>query len=142
MPSLSTTPSRYFLRRMGIGKEHVLSGGGTTYALECHIVYLRELKEGEPIRFTLQMLDLDEKRFHFLIRMHHAEQDFVAATYEQLSIYVDPETRKSAPMPTRLYEEFDRLRKAHLDLPMPEQVGRVIGIRTRELKNSRTQNGI
>lgn len=132
-----------FLRRMGIGKEHVLSGGGTTYALECHIVYLRELKEGEPIRFTLQMLDLDEKRFHFFIQMHHAERGFVAATYEQLSIYVDPETRKSTPMPSRLYAEFDQLRKAHLDLPMPEQVGRIIGTRkrTRELEKSRSQNG-
>ncbi len=130
-----------FLRRMGVGKQHVLSGGATTYALESHIVYLRELKEGEPIRFTLQMLDLDEKRFHFIIRMHHAERDFVAATYEQLSIHVDPETRKSAQMPAQLYAELDRLRKAHLGLPIPEQVGRVIGIRTRESKTSRAQNG-
>lgn len=130
-----------FLRRMGIGKDHVLSGGGTTYALECHIVYLRELKEGEPIRFTLQMLDLDGKRFHFFIRMHHAERDFVAATYEQLSIYVDPETRRSAPMPEQLYEEFARLKEAHREVPVPKEVGRVIGIRTRELENSRTRNG-
>jgi acyl-CoA thioester hydrolase len=87
------------------------------------------------------MLGLDEKKFHFFIRMHHAERDFVAATYEQLSIYVDPQTRRSAPMPKSLYTELDRLRKAHRELPVPKEVGRIIGVRTRELENSRTQNG-
>ena len=120
-----------FLKRVGIGEEHVRSGGGTTFALECHIVYLRELKQGEPIRFMLQMLDLDEKRFHFVIRMHHAERGFVAATYEQLSIYVDPETRRSTQMPERLFEELDRLKKAHLGLPVPKEVGRIIGLKNR-----------
>jgi acyl-CoA thioester hydrolase len=128
-----------FLRHMGIGKQHVLSGGGTTYALECHITYLRELKEGEPIHFTLQMLDLDEKKFHFFIRMRQSQHGFLAATYEQISIYVDPETRRSAPMPAKLYANFAGLRKAHLGIPVPKEVGRTIGIRTRGLEDSRDQ---
>jgi len=52
-----------FLEDMGVGTSLARAGVGTAFALESHVTYQRELREGEPMRITLQLLDYDEKRF-------------------------------------------------------------------------------
>jgi acyl-CoA thioester hydrolase len=118
-----------FLEKIGLGECLVRDGVGTTFALECHITYLRELNEGDPIRITAQLLDYDEKLFHFFLRMHHAEQGFVACTYEQISLFVDMQNRRAAPIPASALENLKRLHEAHRALPKPPEVGRVVGMR-------------
>jgi acyl-CoA thioester hydrolase len=118
-----------FLQHVGLGEDLVKAGIGTTFALECHLTYQRELYENDPLRITLQLLDYDEKKFHFFLRMFHADKGFLAATYEQISIFVDYETRKSAPIPASALEKLARLYEAHRTLPKPPEVGSVIGIR-------------
>ena len=44
----------------------------TTFSLESHVLYLREVGEGDELRFTTQLLDFDEKRIHYFHQMHHA----------------------------------------------------------------------
>jgi acyl-CoA thioester hydrolase len=119
----------HFLEKIGLGEHLVREGIGTAFALECHITYLRELHEGDLIRITAQLLDYDEKKFHFFLRMHHVEKGFLAATYEQISLFVDFKTRRAAPIPISALENLKRMHEAHRALPKPPEVGRVIGMR-------------
>ena len=50
-------------RYIGIDEEY-RAGGRSFYTVESHINYYREASLGEPLRFTTQILDVDEKRLH------------------------------------------------------------------------------
>jgi acyl-CoA thioester hydrolase len=119
----------YFLEMIDLGEDIVRNGIGMTFALETHLTYQRELKEDDPIRFTVQLLDYDDKLFHFFMRVHHAKDGYLAATYENISLFVDLETRRAASMPASTLDKLKRLHNVHRTLPKPPEAGSVIGIR-------------
>ncbi|GMR23501.1 MAG: thioesterase family protein [Acidobacteriota bacterium] len=120
-----------FLDKIGLGEEYLAREPGSMFALEDHMTYQRELEEGDPLRITLQLLDFDEKRVHYFLRMYHAEKDSLAATMEHLSIFIDMRLRRSTPMPPEVHEALAEVFEAHRHLGRPEEVGRLMGIRRR-----------
>ena len=103
--------------------------GYTTFTLESAVTYQREVKEGDPVRITTQLLDYDHKLLHYFHRMYHAEEGFLSATNELLSLHVGFENRRSAPFPEALMARFGRIHAAHAGLPPPPEAGRPMGIR-------------
>jgi len=101
----------------------------TTFALESHLNFLREVKEGDALRFEARLLDHDAKRIHFYQEMFHATEGYLAASCESLSAYVSQDTRRTAPMPDALSARLTRVREAHALLARPWQVGHVISAR-------------
>ena len=85
-----------WLEHIGLGEEVKARLGATTFTLESHVNYLRELRSGDPLRFTTQLLDFDEKRVHYIHQMFHAGEGFLAATNELMSLHVSRETRRAA----------------------------------------------
>jgi acyl-CoA thioester hydrolase len=120
-----------FLEKLGVGEAAARKGLGSMFALEDHITYQRELRASDPLRLTLQVLDCDEKRVHYFMRMFHDEQGYLAATCEHLSTYVDFQSRRSAAMPASARAKLEEIYEAHRGLPKPEEAGRVVGIRRR-----------
>ncbi|WP_137389376.1 thioesterase family protein [Rhodoligotrophos defluvii] len=112
----------------GLGPDYVKQKNASFYTLEVHITYLRELMVDAPVRVTLQLLDYDAKRCHIFQEMYHAEEGFLSATSEQISLHVDMNLKKSAPFPDDVLARIKAMREAHADLPIPPQVGHVIGI--------------
>ncbi len=106
-------------------------GQGSVFTLELHVSYLRELMEGMPIRATTRLLDADAKRIHYFQSLYHAEEGYLAATCEQILLYMDMNTRRSAAMPAEILAGLEVMLQEHRQLPRPEQAGRVIGIRRR-----------
>jgi acyl-CoA thioester hydrolase len=115
-------------RRIIKKAEYAAEGIVTSFTLEVHVTYLQELMLGDPIRVELQLLDYDSKRMHFFEQMYHAEEGYLAATSEQITMHVDMQTRRSAPFPAQALEHIEALTAAHRGLPRPPQVGHVIGI--------------
>lgn len=113
---------------LGIGRAYKESSGFSTFTLEGHITYDRELLEGDPVRVTSRLLDFDGKRLHYFHEMYHAERGYLASTNELLAIHVDMRVRRSAPMPERILDRLREVKEAHAALPLPPQVGRRIGI--------------
>jgi len=103
--------------------------GFSTFALEAHVVYKREVAAGDPLRFEAQMLDFDGRFFHYIAKMYHDRENWVAATCEWISCGVDMKTRKPAPLPAEIAAAFQALYDAHRGLPKPPEAGRVIGIK-------------
>ena len=120
-----------FNETMGIGAAYRAETQNSLFALESRLTYQREVVLGDPLRITLQLLDLDEKRLHFFERMYHAEKDTVMATVEQLVIHVNLATRHSSVMPPAVYRQLETIMHAHRKLPRPAEIDRAIGIRRR-----------
>jgi len=98
----------------GITDEYVRITNKSTFAVECHITYQRELKEGEFYCITSQVLAYDEKRIHFFQRMYHAEERYLAATVEWMNLHVDLGSRRVTQWPEHiltLIEEWVRQQK-------------------------------
>jgi acyl-CoA thioester hydrolase len=102
---------------------------GSTFALESHLNFLREVKEGDSLRFEARLIDFDAKRVHFYMEMLHADEGYIAASYESLSAYVSMATRRTAPLPAPLLERLAAVRTAHSVLPRPWQLGHAISVR-------------
>ncbi len=114
---------------IGIGRDYTEAGLGSAFSLECHLTFQRELAAGDPVRVTFQLLDVDPKRLHYLMRLYHAGEGFLSSTFEQIGLHVDIETRKSAPFPATTYAMLLDILAGHRRLPPPPEAGRTIAIR-------------
>ena len=93
-----------------------------------HIRYLRELKQGDPVRVTFQLLEYDSKRLHFFQQLFHATEGWVSATCENMSLHIDMAARKVAPFPADIEKRLCDIRKSHGRLPRPEAAGKRIAM--------------
>jgi acyl-CoA thioester hydrolase len=116
---------------VGLDETHRRARRVTTFCLEAHVTYHREVREGDPLRFTTRLLAFDAKRIHYFHEMYHAEAGYLASTNELMSLHVSAETRRAAPMAEEILDRLARIQKAHDALPRPPQVGRVMGLTTR-----------
>ena len=120
----------HFLDYIGIGVEYHRRTQCTIYTVETHLNYLRELKEGAPLRFTTQLLAFDAKRLQLFHHMYHAEEGFLAATFEAMMLHVDQRIVRTTPMPKEVLAELEQIYAAHHSiLPVPAQAGRRIGLK-------------
>ena len=85
--------------RLGITSEYIETKNCSTFAVECHVTYQKELKENEPYLVTSQILAYDEKRIHQFQRMYHADMKYLAATAEWMNLHVDLTSRRVTPWP-------------------------------------------
>jgi acyl-CoA thioester hydrolase len=118
-----------FFQHLGFTPEFRRRHDGTTFALESHLNFLREVRQGDALRFEARLLDFDAKRVHFYQEMFHAREGYLAASCESLSSYVSQATRRTAPIPAELGVQLARIKAAHAALPRPWQVGHAISVR-------------
>jgi acyl-CoA thioester hydrolase len=111
---------------LGMNLREMIAAGASTFAVEMHISYERELLEGEPLRVTTQFLGFDSKRLHFFQELFQADTGARAATCEWLLLYIDMGARRAAEIPAGLQARLASVRAAHAHLPVPPQVGRGI----------------
>ena len=114
---------------LGLDAPHREEHRVTTFTLEAHFTYQREVVEGDGLRFTTQLLGFDEKRIHYLHRMFRETDGVLSATNELMSLHVSEETRRGAPMQPAVLEQLHRVERAHAALAMPAEIGRIIGLR-------------
>ena len=99
---------------------------GTFYSVETHIIYIKELKVGSPLRAETQIVGLDQKRIHLFTTIHHAKEAFVAATGETLLLHVKQSVGKVEPMAAEILVQAQAMAASHRNLPQPKSVGRAI----------------
>ena len=114
--------------QFGCSWENTREKIGMTFVLEAHVTYDREVKEGDPLRITTQILDHDAKRLHYIHMMYHGSEGYLAATNELMSLHVSRETRRATAMTPTVLERLARIQAVHDTLPLPPYVGRRIGL--------------
>ena len=123
-----------FLRSVGLDEAHRRERRVTTFCLEAHVTYHREVRAGDELRFTTQLLGHDVKRLHYIHAMYDARDGWLAATNELMSLHVSLATRRGAPMAPEVLERLARVQRAHDALPRLPDVGRAIGLASRQAR--------
>jgi acyl-CoA thioester hydrolase len=118
-----------WFEHLGLGEAYRARTGCSLFALELHILYMAELKEGDPLRITTQLLGFDEKRLHFFHRMYHAETGTQSACLEIMGLNVEMAARKARPFPVESRGRIEAVAAAHAGLPRPSEAGRIIGLK-------------
>ena len=121
--------SDVWFEHLDLGEAYRARTGCSLFALELHVVYLSELKHGDPLRITTQLLDHDDKRLHFFHRMYHRDRGTLSACLEIMALNVEMAARKARPFPPRALARIEAVAAAHAALPRPAEAGRIIGIR-------------
>jgi len=116
------------LELLGLGQEYLDRTNASYFTIEAQVTYLRELQLDDPVTVSLHLLDYDSKRLHCFQTIHHAEENFLSATSETMSMHVDMGTKKSVPFPDEIARRAEAMLVAHKALDRYPQVGHVIGI--------------
>lgn len=113
---------------LGLGPDYVERTKYSFFTLEVHLSYLRELHAGDMVKVSLQLLDYDSKRIHYVQEMFHADDGRLSCVSEHIVMHVDIAAKKSSPFPPEVLERIAAMYDAHKSLPVPPQVGHKIGI--------------
>ncbi|MGJ4994261.1 thioesterase family protein [Bradyrhizobium sp. HKCCYLS3077] len=113
---------------LGIGPAYMTERQGSTFTAECHVRYLREIHLGDPVQIAVWLIAADEKRLHTFEELRHAEEGWISATSENMSVHIDMTKRKVAPFPQDIQANIGRVLQAHAVLPRPDGLGRAIGM--------------
>lgn len=114
--------------QLGFGPDYIKRTGHTTFSAEFHVCYLRELHMGAKVRASFQLLDHNDRSFHFYQELIH-EDGWVSATGEGLGLHIDMSGPRVAAMPDDIQARVDALFASHRQMPRPDRVGRQMAIR-------------
>jgi carnitine 3-dehydrogenase len=116
------------LRLIGVDQAYVASGR-SYFTVETHIMHLDEVRAGEAIHTTTQLLASDAKRLHLFHRIHHGASGAEIASAEQMLLHVDGNARKACPATPAVLAALGKIATAHQALPRPAAAGRHVGQR-------------
>ena len=114
--------------RIGITDGYIREQRGSTFAVEHHVTWQRELVEGDPYFVTSQVVAYDAKRIHQFQRMYHGDEGYLAATGEWMNLHVDLDARRVSPWPEATLARLAALVREQGELPRPVELGRIMGV--------------
>jgi acyl-CoA thioester hydrolase len=113
---------------LGIGPTYMKERHGSTFTAECHVRYLREIHQDDPVRVAILLVAADEKRLHTFEELRHASEGWLSATSENITLHVDIIARKTAPFPPDIRARIEAVADAHRSVPRPDGIGRAIAM--------------
>ena len=113
---------------IGVDADYVSKRRRSIFTAEVHVRFLRELHAGDLVRVTFQLLGYDAKRLHYFEELHHAEENWLSATSENMALHIDMEAKKTAAFPPDISARLERMKIAHATLPTPDGAGRRIAM--------------
>ncbi|WP_407310313.1 thioesterase family protein [Pseudomonas sp. nanlin1] len=114
---------------LGLDSAHREASGHSLFTLELHLNYLHEVKLGAEVEVHTQLIAHDAKRLHLYHSLHGVGDDRVLAGNEQMLLHVDLAGPRAAPFTAAVLEKLNAMSAGQAELPRPELLGRVIGLR-------------
>ena len=121
--------ARAFFRYVGLSQAYRERTNHALFVSETHLTFEREVRAGERLRFSTQLLGATDKAIDVLHFMVHDDDGRLAATNEVMYLHVDLESRRIVAFPADAQEQLRRIEAAHARLPRPPQAGRRIELR-------------
>ena len=103
------------LQKFKMGENSAKTTQMSTMAVESHITYDNEVKEGDEVEIILTYFDHDKKRLNYKMEMIEKSTKKLSATIEFLSLYVDLNKRKVSEFENekvKLMDNFINLNKS------------------------------
>jgi acyl-CoA thioester hydrolase len=120
----------------GLGPDYLQERNASFFLVESRMRYRRELKLNDPVRVTLQLVDFDDKRLHYVMELRHAADGWLAAACENVSINVDMTTRRAALFPADILANLAIMKASHADLPRPDMLGEGVSMKGRKAERN------
>ncbi|MGI9318004.1 MAG: carnitine 3-dehydrogenase [bacterium] len=114
-----------FLYLIGADQDYIDSGF-SYFTVETHLRHLDELKAGEQVRVTTQVIQSAGKKLHTFQRLE-TEDGRLAATGEHMMVHVNLSTRSACEPKDSVKALVEDYASIHAALDLPEGVGRSIG---------------
>ena len=114
--------------QLGIGPAYMKERHGSTFTVECHVRYLREIHLGDPVQVAVWLLGADEKRLHTFEELRHAKEGWTSATSENMTIHIDMATRKTAAFPPDIRTRIADVLASQAAIARPEGIGRRVAM--------------
>ena len=111
--SMYNLTSETLLELLGISGDWVRRERLGLVDLEHHIWFQRELHAGEEVQLYVRFIGRDAKRVHGLMFMVNVADAEVASAIEFMSLAVNLESRRAAPLPAAVAERIDTLLREH-----------------------------
>ncbi|MDB2371515.1 thioesterase family protein, partial [Alphaproteobacteria bacterium] len=80
----------------------------STFAVESHTKYIKEVKQGDDVDINLLFLDRDKKRMIYQLEIFSKTGNYRAATTEVCSLYVNLDTRRVTEIEEKKLELMDK----------------------------------
>ncbi len=114
-----------FMELIGADAAYIAQGM-SYFTVENHLRYLAEVKAGQTVQVTTQILAASPKKMHLFHHMCDA-QGALVGTMETLLLHVSLETRQSTPAKGDVYDALFAYANAHASFPKPKAAGRFVG---------------
>ena len=118
--------SDVLFRFVGID-EGYRADGHSFYTVETHIHFRREASVHQELRFTTQLLGVDQKRLHLFHTMFDRKGRRLSST-EQVLLHVDTRAGAAAPIRPRPARALEAITRAHRAMPVPPEAGARISL--------------
>ena len=102
-----------------------VAAGKSYFTVESHVRFLDEVKAGERIRVTTQVLGGEGKKMHLFHRVER--EGTLVATVETMLLHMDLNARGSSLPAPEVAGKLAGLANAHAGLPPPDGAGRHVG---------------
>ncbi len=119
----------------GLGPNYVAERNQSFFTVESRTSYRQELTEGDEVRVTVQVINVDDKRVHCYLEIRHALDGWVAASTENLLLHVDLAFRRATIFPPDIRRQLEVLRDAHASMPRPERLGQGVMMPQKHVMN-------
>jgi carnitine 3-dehydrogenase len=115
------------LRHIGVDAAYC-ADGFSYYTVETHIMHRREVRGGEKLHVTTQLLGVDDKRLHLYHALYRSRDEVLLAGAEQMLLHVDAKANRACRADAAVLARLQALAAAQRDLAWPEGAGRAIGM--------------
>ncbi len=114
-----------FMELIGADAAYI-AAGNSYFTAETHIRHLAEVKAGEHISITTQVLSSEGKKMQLFHRMF-GPNGVLVATCETLQLHMDLKTRNTSLPSRKVAIKLNAYAKAHTVMPSPQGAGRYVG---------------
>jgi len=115
------------LGHIGVDADY-LAGGRSYYTVETHIMHIAEVRGGEPLHVTTQILGADEKRLHVFHSLYRSRDETLLASAEQMLLHVNAKESRACPAEPAVLANVKRVAGAQAGLPKPASAGRHVSM--------------
>ena len=96
------------LDRFEMGGDSAKIEKRSTFAVESHTKYIKEVKQGDEVDINLLFLDHDKKRLIYQLEIFSKTGNYRSATTEVCSIYINLEIRRVCEIETHKMNIIDK----------------------------------
>jgi len=114
---------------VGLDEAGRVATNHTIFTLAMQMRYHHEVKKGEPLKVSGQIIEMDAKRIRLYQWLRHGVDDTLLATCEQLLASVDQSGPKIAAFPESVGEKLRAIAAEHAELTIPDDAGQGIALK-------------